>query len=118
MFLAGPEQPVSPEIFDRWRPVEASAIDSASRLPVYQMGNNEYHEEVLRLALEQPGVVTLHDVVLHHLLVERTLGKALLEPYLEQLARDHGWVGERAGGGGARASFGESDRSIPDMLNS
>ncbi len=60
------------------------------------MGNNEYHESVMELALERPGVMTLHDVILHHLLVEMTLGKARLEPYLERLATDHGWVGECA----------------------
>ena len=43
-------------------------------MPLYQMGNNLYHERILELALERPGVLTLHDLFLHHLLLERTLG--------------------------------------------
>ena len=91
-----PDQLVSPEMVDRWHPVESTETGHGGRLPVYQMGNNEYHEAVMELALERPGVVTLHDVILHHLLVEMTLGRAQLEPYMERLSVDHGWVGERA----------------------
>lgn len=91
-----PDQPVGAELEQLWQPVAAAATGEAGRLPVYQMGNNEYHEAIMELALERPGVVTLHDVVLHHLLVEMTLGKAHLEPYMERLATDHGWVGECA----------------------
>ena len=80
-----PDQPVSPELEERWQPVPASATGESGRLPLYQMGNNEYHEAVMELALERPGVITLHDVILHHLLVEMTLGKAQLEPYLKRL---------------------------------
>jgi glycosyltransferase involved in cell wall biosynthesis len=91
-----PDQPISPELEERWKPVAAAATGESGRLPLYQMGNNEYHESVMELALERPGVMTLHDVILHHLWVEMTLGKARLEPYLERLATDHGWVGECA----------------------
>ncbi len=34
---------------------------------VYQMGNNLHHRFVLELAREMPGILVLHDVVLHHL---------------------------------------------------
>ena len=34
---------------------------------VYQMGNNLHHRFVLELARELPGIVVLHDLVLHHL---------------------------------------------------
>lgn len=91
-----PGQRIAGEVAARWLPVAAELIGEGDRLPVYQMGNNEYHAPVMELALSKPGVVTLHDVVLHHLLVEMTLGQAQLDPYLERLAADHGWVGERA----------------------
>ena len=91
-----PGQQIADEVAERWLPVPADLTGEGDRLPVYQMGNNEYHAPVMELALERPGVVTLHDVVLHHLLVEMTLGQAELDPYLERLAADHGWVGERA----------------------
>ncbi|MHB9001817.1 MAG: hypothetical protein ACYC9N_20155, partial [Thermoanaerobaculia bacterium] len=39
---------------------------------VCQLGNNPHHEFVYRRALETPSIVVLHDLVLHHLIVEMT----------------------------------------------
>jgi glycosyltransferase involved in cell wall biosynthesis len=92
-------QPVSPEIAALWTMVpatETGADASGPRLPLYQMGNNRYHAEVRELALRLPGVLTLHDVVLHHLLLDVTMGEDDFLPYLFQLAHDHGWIGEAA----------------------
>jgi len=92
-----PGQEVSEAMEARWSPVAATALGADGRLPVYHMGNNRYHEAVLELALATPGVVALHDLVLHHLLIEATLGKEeVLGPYQERLRSDHGWVGEVA----------------------
>lgn len=88
-----PGQEVADEVVERWRPVDAAEIGAEGRLPLYQMGNNRYHEEVLELALARPGVLVLHDLVLHHLAVERTLMQGVYEPYLDQLVADHGWIG-------------------------
>ena len=88
-----PGQPVDEAVAARWRPVAAEETGRGGRLPLYQMGNNRHHEGVLELALERPGVLTLHDLVLHHLLVERTLSRGVLAPYVEALERDHGWIG-------------------------
>ena len=92
-----PDQPVDGAVIERWSPQPADLTGQAGRLPLYQMGNNRYHEGVEALALERPGVLTLHDLVLHHLAVELTLAEGVLEPYLERLAADHGWVGEAVG---------------------
>ena len=104
--LAG--QPVAPEIVERWRPVPMERLGEDGRVPLYQMGNNLHHERMLESALERPGVLTLHDVVLHHLLIERTLARGEIEPYREWLACDHGWraprwPSRRAGAPTARA---------------
>ena len=93
-----PGQPVAAALAARWRPVAAeetgaAAEDGTPRLPLYQMGNNHHHGAVLDLALERPGVLTLHDLYLHHLLAERTLAGDSADPYVEALERDHGWVG-------------------------
>ena len=91
-----PGQPVAESIESRWHPGLAEATGADGRLPLYQMGNNRYHEGVLRLARERPGVLTLHDLVLHHLLIESTFGESEREfrAYLRRLAADHGWAGE------------------------
>jgi len=93
-----PGQPVSDDFASRWHPVPAAETGDDGRLPLYQMGNNQHHEGVLELAMERPGVLILHDLVLHHLLVERTLSRGVFEPYAEALERDHGWVGAAVAG--------------------
>ncbi|HYU33810.1 MAG TPA: glycosyltransferase [Thermoanaerobaculia bacterium] len=94
-----PDQPVAPEVAARWPvvPYESAGRDSqGERLPLYQMGNNRWHEGVMRLAFRLPGVLTLHDVLLHHILLDVTLGRHEYAPYVERLARDHGWIGRAA----------------------
>ncbi len=82
------------------------------RLPLYQMGNNQYHTEVYDLAIKRPGVLTLHDMVLHHFLIDRTVKVGDFDAYRRQLLEDHGWIGEAAampmrwpGGSGMAAQF-------------
>ncbi len=88
----------------------ATGTGAGGRLPLYQMGNNRHHAAVRDLALERPGVLTLHDVVLHHLLAESTLGRGDFDGYAAALAADYGWVGEavagpRRWGGGSDAGL-------------
>lgn len=71
----------------------ATAADEG-RLPLYQMGNNPHHVAVEERALRVPGVLVLHDVVLHHFLLGQTLGYKDLPPYVDALAAEHGWIGE------------------------
>jgi glycosyltransferase involved in cell wall biosynthesis len=51
---------VAPSSFDRM----AGRYDAV----LYHLGNNPHHEYVYRAALRRPGVVVLHDFVLHHLI--------------------------------------------------
>ena len=89
-----PDQPVAAEVEERWPLVEIDRAGEDGRLPLYHVGNNKYHIDVWRLASRLPGVLALHDIVLHHLLVELTLGEGDLEAYSQRLVEDHGWVGE------------------------
>ncbi len=107
-----PGQPVAPEIAARWPLVDPPRRGEDARLPLYQMGNNRYHAEIYELARERPGILTLHDVVLHHLLGDRTLNRDDFAAYRRQLRADHGWIGEAAalprrwpGGWGDAAQF-------------
>ncbi len=93
-----PGQEVASQVMDRYEVVEAESFDAGTlnrggRLPFYQMGNNLYHEGVRRLALDSPGVVTVHDLRLHHLLVESTLASGDLDSYVSGLGEEHGWEG-------------------------
>jgi glycosyltransferase involved in cell wall biosynthesis len=55
-------------------------------IALYHLGNNTLHAAIYRQALENPGVVVLHDAVLHHFLL------GMLEPdaYLEEFVYNYG----------------------------
>jgi glycosyltransferase involved in cell wall biosynthesis len=103
--LGLPGQPVDPAVAERFGVVPAEEARpsagtggwrAAPRLALYQMGNNRHHAPVQAIALERPGVLVLHDLVLHHLLSEETLGERDFAAYCRRLAADHGWIGEAA----------------------
>ncbi len=60
---------------------------------IYQLGNNPHHEFVYREAVANPGVIVLHDIVLHHLIVEMTLARGDAEGYVEAMRASHGEMG-------------------------
>jgi glycosyltransferase involved in cell wall biosynthesis len=103
--VALPGQDVGAAMVERWQPLAfepwlaaASAAADAGTpapLPLYQMGNNQMHHAIWKAALRVPGVMVLHDLVLHHFHLGRTLGLGSFPEYSAQLAADHGWVGER-----------------------
>jgi glycosyltransferase involved in cell wall biosynthesis len=89
------EQPVDDAVAERFAVREgASAAGTDGRLPLYQMGNNRYHAAIWEVARRVPGVVVLHDLVLHHFLLDRTVGRGEWEPYRDELAACHGWIGD------------------------
>ena len=53
---------------------------------LYHLGNNELHREIYSRALDRPGVVVLHDAVLHHFL----LGMLSREAYIEEFVYNYG----------------------------
>ena len=78
-------------------------LNGGDGLRIYQLGNNPHHEFVYREAIRVPGVIVLHDVVLHHLIVEMTLARGDVEGYVESLRASHGeagaaWARGRAAG--------------------
>jgi glycosyltransferase involved in cell wall biosynthesis len=58
--------------------VAPSTCDAA----LYHLGNNALHGDIYRRALEQPGVVVLHDAVLHHFLLGRLNEAAYVEEFV------------------------------------
>lgn len=61
---------------------------------IYQLGNNPFHEAIYDEALANPGVAVLHDAVLHHLIVEKTLARGDVDGYIDAMRRNHGAAGE------------------------
>ena len=53
---------------------------------LYHLGNNGQHAAIYRRALERPGVIVLHDAVLHHFL----LGQLDQAQYVEEFVYNYG----------------------------
>jgi glycosyltransferase involved in cell wall biosynthesis len=75
---------------------------------LYHLGNNGLHAAIYRRALETPGVVVLHDAVLHHFL----LGQLDETQYVEEFVYNYGeWNrGLARQLWGARATSGADER--------
>ena len=81
--------------------VDVAVIDSPelsrhplAATPIYHLGNNPHHAWIYEAALNTPGVIVLHDVVLHHLIVEMTLARGDADGYARALRANHGAAGE------------------------
>ncbi len=61
--------------------------------PLYHVGNNQLHAGIYKEALRNPGVVVLHDAVMHHFL----LGSLSRSEYLDEFIYNYGeWSRELA----------------------
>jgi len=76
-------------------------------LNLYHVGNSPAHAYVYRAALNQPGVVLLHDSNLHHLVLHETVERGDSAAYLREMRRAYGEAGTFAGRQVARALGGD-----------
>lgn len=61
---------------------------------LYHLGNNaDAHAWIVDALRREPGVVVLHDVVLHHLVAGITIGRGRANEYLDAMQQDSGVVG-------------------------
>jgi glycosyltransferase involved in cell wall biosynthesis len=75
----------APEIAAKLRLNPRDACD----LDFYHAGNNHLHREIYRRALHQPGIVVLHDAVLHHFF----LGIGGSAQYVDEFVYNYGeWL--------------------------
>lgn len=79
-------------------------------LTLYQMGNSAQHAAMYELLRRFPGVVVLHDVVLHHFTVYRTLGQGDTAAYAREMGYSLGAAGLR------RATAVARGRARPDVF--
>ena len=81
--------------------LDVSAVRRGAKRPprgtdvsLYHVGNNpDAHTWIVDALRRRPGVVVLHDFVLHHLVAGMTLGRGDADGYLDAMHRDAGTVG-------------------------
>jgi glycosyltransferase involved in cell wall biosynthesis len=65
---------------------------------LYHVGNDpDSHGWIVDRLRERPGVVVLHEIVLHHLIAGITLGRGKGKAYLDAMERERGVVGRLLG---------------------
>jgi glycosyltransferase involved in cell wall biosynthesis len=79
---------------------------------LYHVGNNpDAHAWIVDALRRRPGVVVLHDFVLHHLVAGMTIGRRDGHGYLDAMEREHGVVGRLL-------AHGVLDKRIPPLWES
>ena len=62
---------------------------------LYQLGNNrDYHASIYRSLIDHPGVVVLHEYVIHHLVRDLTLFSGDPQGYVREMRYAYGKTGE------------------------
>ena len=79
---------------------------------LYHVGNNpDAHAWIVDALRREPGVVVLHDFVVHHLVAGMTIGRRDGHGYLDLMEREHGVVGRLL-------AHGVLDKRIPPLWES
>ncbi|HET8797626.1 MAG TPA: glycosyltransferase, partial [Thermoanaerobaculia bacterium] len=94
MILPALREALAPEPLATVLPPTANASAASLSTFIYQLGNNPFHEPMYIEAMRTPGIVVLHDLVLHHLIVEMTLARGDVDGYVAALRASHGAEGE------------------------
>ena len=83
-----------------------------AELALYHLGNNpDAHGWIVDALRKRPGVVVLHDFVLHHLVAGLTIGRRDGHGYLDAMEREGGVVGRLL-------AHGVLDKRIPPLWES
>ena len=64
---------------------------------IYHLGNNTHHEGIYRSFLDYPGIVVLHDFILHGLTGGITLARGNKVGYVREMGYCDGFEGSRRG---------------------
>ncbi len=92
-FAPSPADPIEDLPLHRLRDFKPDICD----LVVYQIGNSEeHHGAIFDLSLQHPGVVVMHEYMLHHLMRGLTLGKGKTAAFGEEMRYAYGETGRRA----------------------
>lgn len=90
--------PTNPEVLARCKTVEDRAYRAADYdLALYHLGNSPSHAYIYRRARVEPGVIVMHDFVLHHLVAWMTLEHSDRAGYVSAMREAYGETGARLG---------------------
>ena len=98
LFIDDNYRPSSSKIVKNFRVYNYRDFDQARAkraydVNLYHIGNSPYHEYIYHTLLRYPGVVVLHDYVLHHLFIGMTLAKGDAQGYIEEMRYCYGEMG-------------------------
>lgn len=87
--------PTNPALapFKKITSAELKARPSDFDLILYHMGNSPAHDEIYRTLLDCPGVVVMHDLVLHHLRAWQTIERGDPQAYVAAMDSAYGNAG-------------------------
>jgi glycosyltransferase involved in cell wall biosynthesis len=86
--------------------------DRRADVALYHVGNDpDHHGWIVEALRRRPGVVVLHDFVLHHLVAGLTIGRGNGNAYLDAMEQEGGVVGRLLG-------HGVLDKRIPALWES
>jgi glycosyltransferase involved in cell wall biosynthesis len=81
-------------------PVRRGTPPPRADVLLYHVGNDaEHHGWIVEALRRRPGVVVLHDFVLHHLVAGMTIARGNGRGYLDAMEREYGIVGRLLGHG-------------------
>ncbi len=99
LFIDRGYKPSNEEITRRFRVLQGKGFDRAAAqydATVYQMGNSPAHAYIYKQMLRRPGVVVLHEFVLHHLRMWMALNGGRRKEYLRLMEERYGEEGREA----------------------
>ena len=79
-------------------------LDADGDVNLYHLGNNGLHSGIYRRSLERPGVVVLHDAVLHHFHLGQLGRDAYIAEFVYNYGAWHADLGQRLWEGRARSA--------------
>ena len=108
LLLPALRERIDVEVVKRGRRRSPRGTDQA----LYHVGNDPAaHGWIVDALRKRPGVVALHDFVLHHLVAGITLGRGHRDAYLDLMEREHGVAGRLL-------AYGVMDKRIPALWES
>ena len=108
LLLPALRERIDVEVVKRGRKRAPRGTDEA----LYHVGNDPgAHAWIVDALRKRPGVVVLHDFVLHHLVAGMTLARGKRDVYLDLMEREHGVAGRLL-------AYGVMDKRIPALWES